>query len=315
MRRHPPLQQPAGGNVADDVDRRHQRQGCRREQPGRDIGREHRGQETDHRQPLPGVDSEGQGYQPGAGSAHGATQARPPCSRAGRVCGVCRPGGTRVCRCLVVGRDAAPQPQGHHQGGRSEPPPPCRPAKLRHHPGPEQQCQRSPRGHVSAPQAHHRAAPRRAHQPHDQARCRQGHHQEAQAFERAQDQQHGRVPGPSAGRACSRQQQQTTQHAAAQAEAIRAHAQQQPQQHARELHHRQQEPCLQQTDLQCVAQHGQGRRQLAHMQRATDTRQQHHQFGGHPPAGERCHAVASSRRSPVSRICSRTAKRSVMPAM
>ena len=238
---------------------------------------------------------------------------------------------------MAVRRHAGPQPEGHQQRNCRQRPPPHRPAQLRHDPRTEQQRQRRAGGHVGAPQAHRRIAPRRVDQPHDQAGSRQTHQQKTQAFEGTQCEQYRGIGCPAADGTGKGQHHQAREHAAAQTEAVGPDTQHQPQQHAGQLHHGQQKPGLEQAHLQRVPQHGQRRRQLAHMQCGTDTRQYHDQFGRHPPArgcrhqagsewrsaARPClgvdwrqgHATPTSNCRPVRRTCSRDAKRSVMPAM
>jgi len=69
------------------------------------------------------------------------------------------------------------------------------------------------------------------------------------------------------------------QHAAAQPEAIRGETDGQAQRHAGQLNHREQKTRLQQADAQGIAQHGQGRGQLAHVQRGANSGKDDQQCG------------------------------------
>jgi hypothetical protein len=95
------------------------------------------------------------------------------------------------------------------------------------------------------------------------------------AFERAQRHQHAHVLRHAAQRAGRGQQQQAEHQAAFQAQAIGQRAEGHARRHARQLHQRQQETGLQQRHAQRLLQRGDGRRQLADMQRRTDAGEHH----------------------------------------
>ena len=211
----------------------------------------------------------------------------------------------------ICGHAAPHQPaaQGRPQ---THPPPQSRPPCTFGHPGSQHQGQRSSQGHVSAPVAHHALQAIGWDQSPNQPWCRHGGHQKAHAFEPTQGHQHPTVGRPAARQAAQTQQGHANEHTAAKTDAICPQTGHHPQSHARHLHHGQQETRLDQRDVQLGAQHWQGRRQLADVQRHADP------HPDHPPGGPGTRCMADRHAStcwPVNRTCSRAAKRSVMPAM
>ena len=103
-----------------------------------------------------------------------------------------------------------------------------------------------------------------------QARRRQHHQQQAEAFKHAQHHQHGHAVRQAAQATCRSQQAQAQHHAALRSQAIGQHAKGHAQQHARALHQREQKAGLHQRHAQSLTQRGDGRRQLAHVQRGAN---------------------------------------------
>ena len=292
---HPAMQQAPGGDVAGDVDQA----GKRRQQPG-ELARQSglgidRRQEADHRQPLAGIHREGDRHPPRPPARERVVQPRRPlhARRRRRVGGVGRVGGighvgrgSRGGGCRTargVGRHPPQQPAGHGQRHHGQDHPQALPADHGHQHGSAGQHQRGAGRHVGPPQPQMQRQPARRHQLPDQARHRQHHQQEAQALERAQHQQLDRLRRPGTGEAGGREHQLAEQHAAAQPEAVRREADEHATEHARHLHHRQQEAGLDQADAKRIAQHRERGRDLADVQRGHHAGDDHDEGGRHAP--------------------------------
>ena len=257
-----------------------------------------------HRQPLARIHQKTQGQRPWARCAQCGLQSLPQrfpqrgCHRLDRT------------RYPPQGQCCAHRQQRAH-------PPKSAPAQPRHHCSPQHQSQGRSCRHICTPQT--QAALQCNRVMHMQAHAGgRGQHrpQKTDAFQRAGGQQTTGTLGQRPCHAAQPQQQQTPAHHPMRAPCVGQATHRHTRQHARKLQQRQQNPRLHQADAQFLAQQRNGHRQLSDMQGT------HQPQGKHPPGRPRqaWHRGLGQRRHqnnfcPVRRWCSRTAKRSVMPAM
>ena len=200
----------------------------------------------------------------------------------------------------------------HHQ--------PCQPASANQR-RPEQQRQRRAERHVGAPQAERDGS---AGAGGTSRRIRLGagidRQQKTEALDRAQhQQQRGSASSrPAAQRAGRRQDQQPRDHAALQAQAVGRRAPRPAPASCRRAAPARAGSRLHQRRRPALAQHRNGRRQLAHVQRRADAGQHDQRC---QRRGQACARVRAWDRRSCEQLaagqplCSRAAKRSVMPAM